>query len=196
MTGHAVPPENGFTLLEILVALLVLGLVAGGLGQGLRSGFQAWDRAAAIAGRSDALDAMDRTLRQLVAQARPSSDAAAAPFVGESDRLAFVTALPDLPGRAAQPVEAQLMVDALHRLVLRTRPYIHARRRDPPPFAETELLGGVSRLELAFWHAESGWTTNWAAPGLPALLRIRLDAAGAGERRWPDIVVAPGLDRP
>ena len=196
MTERAAPPENGFTLLEILVALLVLGLVAGGLGQGLRSGFQAWDRAAAIAGRSDALDAVDRTLRQLVAQARPGSDAAAAPFVGASDRLAFVTALPDLPGRPAQPVEAQLTVDARHRLVLRTRPYVHAKRRDPPPFAETELLGGVSRLDLAFWHAETGWTANWAAPGLPTLLRISLGAAAPGERRWPDIVVAPGLDRP
>ena len=46
--------EAGFTLLEVLVALSVLGFLMLGLAQGLRFGLLAWDRQAqVIAARSD-----------------------------------------------------------------------------------------------------------------------------------------------
>ena len=184
---------GGFTLVEILVALLVLGLLVAGLGRGLRFGLQAWDRAMAIAGEGDALDALDRVLRGLVAQAHPGRPGQPAPFRLLPGGLGFVTRLPDQPEQPGQPVEALLLLDARQRLVLRTRPWRHAIARNPAPFAETELLRGVAGFELAFWEAGQGWSGRWEAPNLPALLRLRLRLAAG---HWPDIVVAPGLDRP
>jgi hypothetical protein len=44
-------------------------------------------------------------------------------------------------------------VDADQRLVLRWRPSVRARRpRAPPALTETELLRGISRMELAAWR--------------------------------------------
>jgi general secretion pathway protein J len=196
MTVRQVPSSSGFTLIEILAALVVLGLLVGGLAQGMQFGLQAWQRVARMAEAGDELDAVDRSLRRLIAQAHPGTATRPAPFVAGQGRLAFVSSLPDLPGMPARPAEAVLLVDDQRRLVLRWRPYLNAQRPRPAPFAEAELLRGVAGLEFGFWRADLGWVAGWDAPDLPALVRIRLELTPAGQRRWPDIVVAPGLDRP
>jgi general secretion pathway protein J len=81
--------------------------------------------------------------------------------------------------------------------MLRWRPYLRATRLRPlPPPNETELLRGVSRIELAFWRPGGGWVSTWRSPDLPALVRVRLDFPSGDPRHWPDIVASPALDRP
>jgi general secretion pathway protein J len=195
----AVPPirrPNGFTLIEVLVALVVLGFVVVGLGQGVRFGLLAWNKATSTAGAREEFDAVDRTLRHLIEHTDPGNETDPPQFTGSSDKLAFISRLPDMSGMATNRVEAGLGVDSRHRLVLRWRPYLHAKRLRPPQFNETELLAGVARMELAFWSSEGGWSPTWKANELPAMVRIRLEFEHPGQRRWPDIVAAPDLDRP
>ncbi|MFC7544367.1 prepilin-type N-terminal cleavage/methylation domain-containing protein [Siccirubricoccus deserti] len=73
MTRRVTLRGKGFTLVEVLAALVVLGLVVGGLAQGMRFGLQAWDRAASLIEAGDTLDAVDRTLRHLVARMHPGA---------------------------------------------------------------------------------------------------------------------------
>jgi general secretion pathway protein J len=190
--------RNGFTLLEVLVALAVFGLLLAGLTQGMHYGLRAWQSQVRLAGRSEDLDAVDRALRQMIAVMDPGDSLDPPPFGGSRDRVNFVTALPDaaavLPVRR---VEAALLVDSTHRLVLRWRPWMHAARLRPvPPPAETELLRGVQGLELAFWRAGGGWVGTWRGQDLPALIRIRVLFLPGDPRHLPDIVAAPILDRP
>jgi hypothetical protein len=66
----------------------------------------------------------------------------------------------------------------------------------PPPPIETEILRGVTRMDLTFWRPDGGWAGAWQSDDLPAMLRIHLVFAKDGSRHWPDIVSAPLLDRP
>jgi general secretion pathway protein J len=187
---------RGFTLVEVLAALLVLSLVVAGLGQGLRFGMLAWGGATRASASADALDAVDRALRHMVAQADPGTEAKAAPFAGGPARLAMVSRLPPLPGLPEHRVEAVLALEG-QRLVLRWRPHLHARPlRPPPPFAETTLLRDLARMDLAYWSPATGWTSAWSAAELPAMVRIRLAFRDSSRRRWSDIVAAPELRRP
>lgn len=182
---------SGFTLLELLVALTVLGFLLAGLAQGVHFGQLAWASEGHLSRDNDEFDAVDNTLRHLIEAMDPGDDTDPAPFVGNGNSLSCITKLPPV-----QRIQATLLVDNHHRLVLRWRPYLRAMRLGPPPPpTDTELLRGVSRIELAFWHGGS-WVQDWHSTDLPTLVRIRLVFPASDPRHWPDIVAAPLLDRP
>ena len=196
MTGSR--RAGGFALIELLVALTVLGLLFIGLAQGVRFGVLAWANEWHVTNGNDDFAALDSALRHLIEIADPGDDLEPAAFTASGDRLDCVTALPNavgaVPGRR---VRASLLVDDAHRLVLRWQPAVHARSlRAPAEPAETELLRGVSRIELAFWRPGGGWVSAWRSGDLPTLVSIRLHFPHGDPRRWPAIVVAPMLDRP
>ena len=190
--------EAGFTLLEVLVALSVLGFLMLGLAQGLRFGLLAWDRQAqVIAARSD-LDAVDRVLRRLIEHLDPGTLREPPQILGTAQGLEAVTDL----GAAAGGLgvrEADIRLSAEGgRLVLAWRPHLHATRfAAPPPRDQAELLRGVAALELAYWGGTTaGWRPEWREAALPALVRLRLRFAAGDRRRWPDIIAAPARERP
>ena len=186
--------DAGFTLLEVLAALVVLGFLMAGLTGGVRLGLRAWEQQArAGAGQAD-LDTADRALRRLVNGIDPGTITRSAPVTGRSDRLAMIAALP-----ASAPLErAEVALGvAGQRLVMRWVPQAAGIRVGPPPAAqEAELLTGVAAVRFAYWPRPGkagdpapGWRDAWDAPEPPALIRIRLTFLDA--RHWPDIVAAP-----
>ena len=184
---------KGFTLLEVLVALAVLGLLSGLLAAGVRLVLHArTDRGAGAASarrlrcdrphaahadrghgaRGDRRRAADRRQRRPARLQRRAAEGAGIP--GAADLLLAVA--PD------------------HRLVLRYTPHRHVRPLGPlPPVREATLLEGVARLDLAYWPRTPpwGWTGTWDGPLLPALVRIRIVLPADDPRHWPEIVAAP-----
>jgi general secretion pathway protein J len=189
-------PPNGFTLLEVLVALVVFGCVIVGLVQGLRFGLQAWRAQARETATVEGYEAVERTLRELVAQMEPGHDDAQAPIVGGTSQLRFISQLPMfVDAFSTRQVDATILVDGTQRLVLRWQPYLHAARLRTPSVTVTELAQGVAHLALSYWQKRGGWAAQWRNRDLPALIRIHFVFPRGDRRRWPDIVAAPLLDR-
>lgn len=188
----------GFTLLEMLVALTVLGFILVGLAQGMHFGLMAWSTETRLSAGNADLETVDTMLRRVVEGAAPGGDLDPAPFAGSSDRLGCITALPNAAGPLPdRQMQAVLMVDAQHRLVLRWRPYVNATPLRPPPApTETELLNNVARLRIAYWRPGGGWLDAWRASDLPTLVRMHVEFVSGDPRHWPDIVAATRLDRP
>jgi general secretion pathway protein J len=189
---------GGFTLLEVLVALTVLGFLLLGLAQGVHFGMLAWGTEVRLTSGNDDFNTLDNTVRHVIEGANPGNDIDSAPFVGTGDRLDCITAMPNAHDpTAGRSMHVMLLVDGNHRLVLRWRPYLAAVRLTPaPPPTDSELLRGVSRIELSYWRPGGGWIGAWRSSDLPKLVRIRLHFPDGDPRHWPDIVAAPLLDRP
>jgi general secretion pathway protein J len=189
---------GGFTLLELLVALTVLGFVLVGLAQGTHFGLLAWSTQARLTANVDGFSTTNDVLRHIVEGADPGTDVDPAPFIGSRDELDCITALPSsVTPTPDRRIQVALRVDAQHRLILLWRPYVHAIPIGPPPRpTETELLRGVSQVELTFWQPSGGWVSAWRSPDLPKLVRIRVLFPAGDPRHWPDIIAAPQLDRP
>jgi general secretion pathway protein J len=196
MTGNRRP--NGFTLLEILIVLTILGFLFVGLAQGVRFGLLAQATEAHLTSGNDDFNTLDNTLRHLIEIVDPGDDLDSAPFTANGDRLDCITALPSASGATPdRRIHATLLVDDHHRLVLRWQPSARALNLRPPsPPIDTELLRGVSRIELAFWRPGGDWLSTWRSPDLPTLVRVRLHFPAGDRRHWPDIVAAPLLNRP
>ena len=199
------PQDSGFTLLEVLAALVVLGFLMTGLTQGTRFGLRALDRQVTRAAMAGDLEAVDRVLRRLVEALDPGNAREPPVIQGSRNALRMVT---DLGAAAAAlgegAAEVQLSVQG-GQLVMLWAPARHVVPLGPKsPPQRAVLLEGVAGLDLAYWGAEEGappsWQPTWAQPALPLLVRVRLifpegSARSGLARRWPDIVAAPRRER-
>lgn len=89
---------TGFTLLELLVVLVVLGFLMVGLAEGLHLGVQFWDRQRQAMDAVSELDATDRALRRLIEQMDPGGRIEMSDIDGTARTLRFTTQLPDAAG--------------------------------------------------------------------------------------------------
>jgi general secretion pathway protein J len=190
--------EAGFTLLEILVAVVVLGFVMAGMIQATRFGIGAWNLQTRLVDHATEMERVDRILRLLVEQALPPLAADDKPFAGEQHRMTFMTRLPAEPQtdpiRRAQVV---IGVDARHRLLLRWQPHPNAVAIKPvPPPQELVLANGVDHLDIHYRQAAADggkWASTWDDSPLPALVQFHIVLLNS-HTHWPVIQAATMLD--
>jgi prepilin-type N-terminal cleavage/methylation domain-containing protein len=175
--------DSGFTLLELLIAMAILGLTVVALTGGVRFAGHAWEIQQRRSAPISDIDAVQSVLRTLIASGRG--------FDGDAGSLRFVGTLPRALERAGL-YDLELRVSPTRRLLLAWKPQFKGPAL-PPQQTETELITGVASLELGYYIAAVGWQREYSAEMRPpALVRIgvRLDAG----RRWPPLVVAPMID--
>ena len=188
---RGMPP--GFTLLEVLVALVVLGLILAGLTQGTQFGLHVARRQTEVIANAGDMEAAERLLRRLIEQMNPGTSTHAPLLAGGPGSLAFTANLSAAaPALGVAEADVSLGVTADHRLVLRWTPHLHATLLGPPPTVqEATLLPGVARAEFAYWDPSGTWLATWPGQVLPELVRIRLVFQPELRRYWPDIIVEP-----
>ncbi len=180
---------RGFTLLELLVAVAVLGMLIVLLNQGVAFGLRATSMQGRVDERQGDLEAVDRALRQLVGRADPGVFPEPATLRGTAESISMVTELPNPVDGQRERVEATIGVSG-GQLRLRWRPRRHAEAFGPPPPArDLVLLTGVSALQLGYASGD-GWKSSWTGERLPGLVRLKIVFADKA-RHWPPIVAAP-----
>jgi general secretion pathway protein J len=200
--------ESGFTLLELLIALVLLAVIAAVLVAAVGSARQALvavDRRGAQA----AVPAVQGVLRRLIREARPGPQSPLPPeanraFVGEPDRLSFVSSFVpqgqygglrryDIFLDPAGAGSSQLVIDQRLRLA----PTM------PMPLGETRtvLIDDVESLRVRYFGAleQDGaptWHDSWRHPaGLPLLVSVDITFSRGDRRQWVTLVAGPALAR-
>ncbi len=193
---------TGFTLLELLIAMTLLGFILALLFGGLRLGARSWDAGELRTENSTHLALVQGFLRRELTLIYPSrwkkkanSELA---FVGESNRLSFVA-----------PISAQLGPGGLYLVRLEQvkdkdgNQLVMKRSIPEADSADFSALDGaekvvlaeqVESLSFAYFgpeskEAEPRWSDKWDNPNLlPYLIRIRIKFSNG--RDWPDLVAA------
>jgi prepilin-type N-terminal cleavage/methylation domain-containing protein len=190
--------ETGFTLLEVLVSLIVLGIISVALAHSIKFGISADDTEVRLIHRSQDMERLDRVIRGLIEHALPPVSNEDRPFSGEEHRLSFITELPDEPeDRPVRRARVAIGVNDQLRLVVRWQPSAHAvPLSEPPEPFEILISSGVARLDISYRHtaSEGGtWNATWDQSSLPALVRVHFVSKDS-VKRWPDIIVRTMLD--
>lgn len=200
--------ERGFTLVELIVAMTLFGLLITMLYGGLRFGARAWEASEEGLDDTARLQVVQEFIRRELSQAYPVSSPEGAEtedgaFAGGPEALAFVGLLPDHLGLGGFS-RLRLFLDdddENKRLVVTWRPLDldPLRLEDETDDAQSVLLRGLADAGFSYFGAiEPGeppeWREEWAgADRFPLLVRLRLTFVRESVMHWPELVVAPKI---
>jgi general secretion pathway protein J len=173
---------GGFTLLELTVAITILGLILVALGNGVHFAGRAWQTQERLSARQGDLDAVQNFLRNLVASGTH--------FEGDGTALRFVNELPEALGHGGlYDIEIRTVGD---RLTLSWHPHFKGPDANSTS-KETELVRSVAGLRFSYLVDPASWETRIADKiKPPALIRLELDMRDG--RTWPPLVMAPAVE--
>ena len=201
--------QRGFTLLELLIAITLLGMILVLLFGGLRLGVRSWDTSQRQVDSLNSVRSVENFLRRELGLAYPyfwkSGPVQRVAFLGERNKLSFVAQLPSrIGGGGLYAISVELeQLDKVKRIVWHHTP-ISSQMQDFTTLAQTSEmvlvaseLSGVEDIWLTYFGQENEsaaprWMDRWEnSTRLPMLIRIQVRFSKGTE--WPDFVVAPML---
>lgn len=189
----------GFTLLELLIALSIVGVLLAIAFGGLRMAVAAWARGEDRAEVQQHARSLNQILVRTVGAISPYQGSfGEGPerrllFKGERRRVEFVTRMPPFPTAVAAAFTAVVIAFEDGALVVRQR--ILPNRE---PFAKAEVVlrdPTIQDLEVGYLSSESSWSDTWDPQDdkkLPAGIRIRFSTL-RGNRVEPSPPVTVSL---
>lgn len=197
--------QRGFTLIEVLLATVLLAAGLALAFASLRAAMGTTQRGEAIADRSERMRAVEGFLRRRIGGARPivfATDTGSGQqqrFVGDGERMRFVADLPDYLGRGGPylhefAIERDGSGQAMRMTVSLTMVLggTLVPERDPRP-PET-LVDGMQSIRFRYRALDDqnqlgDWQDAWTeAQRLP--LQVQVLLRDRGGRDWPPMLVA------
>jgi general secretion pathway protein J len=198
--------QAGFTLLELLIAMSLLGLIFAALAGGLRFGTTAWQAGSVHLAENEELQLVHRVLRRQISGVLNTNVARrgtrrTGPLEGFRDRVHFIGLAP-----------AEAMTPGLYRLTLALEPDGRGQALslawqsvggDEAAAGRTgsePLLRGVASIRLRYFGDPRGggspsWVDEWKdIKEIPLVVRITVGFSDRSRRPWPalDFATAGG----
>ncbi|HFD11005.1 MAG TPA: prepilin-type N-terminal cleavage/methylation domain-containing protein [Crenotrichaceae bacterium] len=198
---------QGFTLVEVLIALTLLGVMMTLLMSTFRAGARSWSAGESLASANGNQFVVHNFLRSYLENARPViddfSDEAEAEFSfqGDQHNIIFVAGLPanqDRGGlwRFALGLEKN---GSSQDLVVLVEPFFPEIDEDAELSETLTLLSNVETFEISYFgkdevtDQDEDWNDDWEdKTQLPSLIKIDLQVED--QKQWPEIIIATQVE--
>lgn len=194
------PPRRhsaGFTLMEVLVVMTVMGLLMPLIYANISSGVTAWVQGQTHASHAEKVQTVQTWLRRQLGQAYPKFIAASdiaghVDFVGHGSSLQFISPMPEaIGGGGWARTTLTISPDDTTGLQLTMAQRPELAWSGAPEASKTSLLRGLKSAAFLYYGADDRWHDDWVnEKELPRLIKLQIEFAD-GKRLWPEFVVAP-----
>lgn len=205
--------DTGFTLIEILIAISILGIMMLILTGALRIGAESWEAGEARIERANRVFVVQNFLRRHVATLLPLSAVNAKgemePAVnGIGNAFSYIAALPDqLEGGGLYRFTIYLTGEEENQAIrVSIVPFQSNPRNDrpqPPPIDDVVLLDQASHFKVSYFGViqdqtgqvspgglpQPKWTNFWHDFQLPTMIKIEMGRMG--DSAWPTLLITP-----
>ena len=194
---------RGFTLLELLVAIMIMTLMMTVAFGAVRLGSRSWEAGIERANASDEVRAVSEFLRrqfaQMISIPTDDNDAMEDIFSGDQIRIRFIAPAPRhsvIAGLIVYTLSAEKFDDS-QRLVLSYAPFDPGTGNLPEAQSNQHLIlaDGFATISFQFFGKKAAdsmpsWQEEWPddEESLPELVRITLISANEAIR-WPELVL-------
>jgi len=194
--------EQGYTLLELLVAIALMTLMIVPLSGGVKLGLDTWQFSHEQISIGEKKYLLRLRIRDWLAAAypldmnrRPSN--IVYPMVGTTEELTFSAAIhPDPSKNELSRLMLRRTTEGVFQLGLKP----DAAALDPvQEMVWHDLMEDVASIEFSYMEGldQQGsaiWLTNWEAQAqLPAAVRLKLDFGGE-DKTWVPLIARPNID--
>lgn len=197
--------DDGFSLIELLVSLVILGFLSVMLVEGLRGSNRVWTHLGTTSRSTDEVMAAQMILRNVIEELVPltrfDSSPPYADIIGSAVSLNFY----GLPTAAQRPAELQqyrLERSDKGELVLASQSSLRFRGDLLADSTHAQnriiLIRNVKAIDISYFSTavakSTGWTHEWRDHGkLPQLVRIDVIFDNNDRRIWPGLLIAPRI---
>jgi general secretion pathway protein J len=194
--------SRGFTLLELLVAIMILTLIMTASFGSVRIASRSWEAGQSRADANEEMRAVSDFLRRRFGQMSSfvwvDGNEERIAFIGEQRHIRFIAPAPEYsvgPGLFVYTIKVETE-DGAERLVLSYSPFDPGTGNFSEPYSsrQTILTGNLTNASFEYYGAEMAdivpsWQQTWQrdAELFPAMIRIRTTTAGS-PNGWPDLV--------
>lgn len=192
--------QAGYSLVELLIVLALLGLISLAIAGGMSFGTRVWERTEQEVSSTERATGGHELLRTLLSNAYPRKSGEAGSeqhvaFEGTRDRMTFLVAA-SAPLGDAGVVQLALTVERdAGAAALTLLSHAETGREDD---RKESVLTGAKDIAFAYAEVVDGaltWSDAWQSRNaLPVLIRIRASLP-PGKGHWPDLIVRPRVDR-
>jgi len=213
LPASRLPPSRGFTLIEVLVAVTLLGLIMVLAYQGLRTGAHSAAQGEATIERVNRLRLAQEFVRAQLSRAQPmpfdqDDTLGQVVFEGGPESLQFAGPMPGYLSSGGPYIQSLVLdrgEDGLdlvfaHR-VLQYGPDADRPRNENDEPKPVTLLGGIDEAKFSYLEppetqdGEPEWVNEWRElDRLPLMIRVELTMREDARIRWPTLLVSPKVD--
>jgi general secretion pathway protein J len=190
--------DAGYTLIELLAALVIIGMTSWMMLSGITAGRRVWERADVANAQGEVVSGAQMLLRERIERAYPATRYDKIPtyadFFGASNGVNFLSPPRDIHAPQGL-VRYTLGLAPNGDLVLKALTDLAV---DPTASEEPlVLLHNVQQLDIAYFGVvppdkEPAWHDQWQLmPALPLLMRVRVGFPPEDTRAWPDLLIKP-----
>ncbi len=200
--------QAGLTLMEIMIATVLLAVMMSLLLAGMRIGADSWEQGERLAERASRLMVVENFLRSHLSDVKPLFESPTDPrqagqpprliFTGGSSWLEYAGSLPPQVRGGLYKFRLYFANEGDRRdLKLALRPFSTGDKAGDEPIEDVLVLENVDSLRISYYkknilQGEYQWQQEWKENFLPSLIRIEI--ALHDEPDWPAITIAPRME--
>lgn len=180
MANAGIKNKTGFTLMEMMVAVVISAIIAAALGNALITGFKLWQRVQTQSIYQTDLGFFLESLARRIRQVIPLSYAG---FEGNERKVVFVTV------RDSNIEKYTYEFDSMNRVMNIGKNNLQEIREEKTGFQAQEGLNNLEELRLSYLTVdpvkkEHNWVNSWEqSKGLPLAVRLEGKRLGQEFRR-------------